>query len=58
MFLKNMDLVEPLFRNYILNKGISEKERSALAIWQVGKGDGVYLGILNEDGSIKDGTLL
>ena len=42
------------FCNYILNKGISEKERSALAIWQVGKGDGVYLEILNEDGTIKD----
>lgn len=27
---------------------------SALAIWQVGKGDGVFLNILNEDGSVKD----
>ena len=43
-----------IFCQYVLNSGISEKERSALAIWQVGKGDGVYFGILNEDGSIKD----
>ncbi|MCQ6282229.1 hypothetical protein [Bacillus sp. EB600] len=28
--------------------------KTAQAIWQVGKGDGVYLGILTEDGSIKD----
>ena len=42
------------FCHYVLNKGISDKERSALAIWQVGKGDGVYLEILNGDGSIRD----
>ena len=33
---------------------ISDKPGSAQAIWQVGKGDGVYLGILNEDGMVKD----
>lgn len=42
------------FCNYVLNNGISEKENSAGAIWQVGKGDGVYLGVLNNDGTIKD----
>ena len=30
------------------------KKNSAQAIWQVGKGDGVYLGILNLDGTVKD----
>ncbi|MGP1906860.1 hypothetical protein ACTSEZ_01745 [Metabacillus sp. JX24] len=43
-----------VFFDYVLKNGITEKEGSAQAIWQVGKGDGVYLGILNEDGSIKD----
>lgn len=39
---------------YVKEKNISEKENSAQAIWQVGKGDGIFLGILNEDGTIKD----
>lgn len=42
------------FCDYILSNGISEKENSAGAIWQVGKGDGVYLGVLNKDGTIRD----
>jgi hypothetical protein len=25
-----------------------------MAIWQVGKSDGVFLGILNNDGTVKD----
>lgn len=35
---------------YIFGKLLSK----LIAIWQVGKGDGVYLGILNYDGRIKD----
>ncbi|MEH7388639.1 hypothetical protein V7147_25070 [Bacillus sp. JJ1521] len=42
------------FIEYIRKSGISEKENSAQAIWQVGKGDGVYLGLLSKDGSVKD----
>jgi hypothetical protein len=42
------------FFNYIRDTGISDKENSANAIWQVGKGDGVYLSILNDDGSVRD----
>ncbi len=42
------------FFNYIKQSGISEKENTAQAIWQVGKGDGVYLEILNDDGTIRD----
>lgn len=42
------------FSNYIKEAGISDKQNSANAIWQVGKGDGVYLGLLNWDGTIKD----
>jgi hypothetical protein len=42
------------FFRYIKESGISEKVGTAQAIWQVGKGDGVYLGILNEDGTVKD----
>ncbi len=42
------------FFEYIKTSGISDKENSAQAIWQVGKGDGVFLNILNEDGTVKD----
>jgi hypothetical protein len=42
------------FFEYIKKNDISDKYNSAQAIWQVGKGDGVYLEILNNDGTIKD----
>lgn len=42
------------FFEYIKKNNISEKDNSAQAIWQVGKGDGVYLEILNDDGTVKD----
>ena len=42
------------FFDYVYKIGITDKRNSAQAIWQVGKGDGTYLGILNEDGSVKD----
>lgn len=42
------------FFQYVKEKNISEKENTAHAIWQVGKGDGVFLGILYEDGTVKD----
>ena len=42
------------FFEYVKKSNISDKDNSAQAIWQVGKGDGVYLGILNDDGTIKD----
>lgn len=42
------------FFEYIRKNEISDKDNSANAIWQVGKGDGAYLEILNDDGSIKD----
>lgn len=42
--------------NWARIKSITEKLGSAKAIYQVGKGDGVYLEILNNDGTIKDWT--
>jgi hypothetical protein len=42
------------FFKFVFENKISEKENTAQAIWQVGKGDGEYLGILNSDGTIKD----
>lgn len=42
------------FFKYVVRAGISNKTNSAQAIWQVGKGDGVYLGILDENGQLKD----
>jgi hypothetical protein len=43
-----------IFFEYVKKSRITSKDNSAQAIWQVGKGDGVYLGILNNDGSVKD----
>jgi len=51
---ENYGLGKERFYKYIKDHGISDKDNSAQAIWQVGKGDGIYLGILNEDGSVKD----
>lgn len=42
------------FFQFIKEKDISQKENTAQAIWQVGKGDGVFLDILYDDGTIKD----
>jgi predicted house-cleaning noncanonical NTP pyrophosphatase (MazG superfamily) len=39
---------------YVISNGITDKPNTAQAIWQVGKGDGVYLGVLHEDGSVRD----
>lgn len=43
-----------MFFKYVKENNISDKSNPAQAIWQVGKGDGVYLGILNDDGTIRD----
>lgn len=40
--------------NYIMSSEITSRVNSAQAIWQVGKGDGVFLSILHDDGTVKD----
>ncbi len=47
-----------IFYNYVKGNGITEKDNSVFAIWQVGKGDGVYLGILHNNGAVKDWNFL
>jgi hypothetical protein len=42
------------FLEYVLKNEITDKPNTKQAIWQVGKGDGFYLGVLNEDGSVRD----
>ena len=42
------------FFKYIKKNGISDKINTAQAIWTVGKGDGVFLGVLNDDGTVRD----
>ena len=42
------------FNEYIIEHKISQNIEDALAIWEVGISDGVYLGLLNEDGSVSD----
>ena len=51
---ENYGIGRDIFIKYIIDKEISDKQNSAKAIWQVGKGDGVYLDILNSDGRVKD----
>ncbi len=43
-----------IFFKYIFDSEISTKENTANAIWQVGKGDGVFLNILHDNGKVKD----
>lgn len=45
--------VDILF-SLVKEKGISNKINSAKAIYQVGKGDGIYLGLLDDQGLIED----
>ncbi|MGG3943200.1 hypothetical protein ABEV54_17385 [Peribacillus psychrosaccharolyticus] len=51
---ETIGLGKDIFFHYIKIMGISDKPNSAQAIWQVGKGDGVYLGILNDNGTVRD----
>ena len=43
-----------IFAKCVKDMGISSKEGTANAIFKVGRNDGVYLGVLNSDGSIRD----
>ncbi|RPF47341.1 hypothetical protein EDD70_0113 [Hydrogenoanaerobacterium saccharovorans] len=52
--VNNYGLGKDKFFQYIRDSKISDKPGSAQAIWQVGKGDGVFLNILNENGSVRD----
>ena len=47
-----------IFFKYVMENGITDKEKSAQAIWSVGKGDGVYLEILHDNGLVKDWDFL
>lgn len=42
------------FFKYIKDNSISDKDNSAMAICQVGRGDRAYLDILENDGRVKD----
>lgn len=45
--------LEKLF-DVIKEKGVTDNWNSANAIYQVGKGDGIYLGLLDEEGKVID----
>jgi len=57
-FAENYSTIFTDFFEFAKEKAITEKEGSAKAIWQVGKGDGIFLEILNDDGTIKDWTFI
>ena len=52
--VKEHILSKDVFIDYVKSAGISTKDNTASAIWKVGKADGIYLGLLNGDGSIRD----
>jgi hypothetical protein len=51
---ENHDSGKSRFFQFVMDSRISRKDNTAQAIWQVGKGDGVYLDLLESDGKIKD----
>ena len=51
---ENFGIGKEMFFKYMRDKNISHKENTLNAIYRVGKGDGVFLDILNNDGTIKD----
>jgi hypothetical protein len=51
---ETIDVSKHAFIDYCLKNGLAGTKNSAGAIYQVGKGDGYFLGILNKDGSVRD----
>lgn len=51
---ENIDIGKDAFIDYCLNNGLAGTINSSNAIYQVGKGDGIFLEILNKDGTVKD----
>jgi hypothetical protein len=43
-----------IFFKYVSRSGITDNGSSVQAIWQVGKGDGVYLELLQDNGKVRD----
>ena len=55
---ENFGAGKRIFLDFVLQSGITEKKKSAENIWSVGKPDGVFLNILNADGTVKDWKFL
>lgn len=53
---ENYGIGREVMFDYCKDKRITEKFNSINAIYSVGKGDGIYLGLLNNDGTIKDSS--
>lgn len=51
---ENIGIGKEEFTKFCINKRMAGTPNSAGAIYNVGKGDGIYLGILNKDGTVKD----
>lgn len=51
---ENIDTGKEAFIDYCLNNGLTRTANSSIAIYSVGKGDGVFLRILNMDGTVRD----
>lgn len=51
---ENHDSGKSRFFQFVMDSRISQKDNTAQAIWQVGKGDGVFLDLLESDGTVKD----
>lgn len=55
---EKMGIGEHMMKEYCKLAGITEKEICVKAIYNTGKNDGEYLGILNEDGTVADWDFL
>lgn len=51
---ENIDIGREAFIGYCLNNGMAGTYNSDNAIYMVDKGDGIYLRILNDDGTVRD----
>jgi hypothetical protein len=47
-----------VFSKVIKEMGITSKEKTVRSLWRIGKSDGQYLGVINADGSVRDGNFL
>lgn len=51
---EKIDVSKGAFIDYCLKNGMAGTENTANAIYSVGKGDGIFLKILYDDGSVRD----
>ncbi|MCT4584453.1 MAG: hypothetical protein N4A54_05955 [Peptostreptococcaceae bacterium] len=51
---ENYGTKKEIFEKYLMDNDVTKRSGSVNAIYQVGKNDGIFLGILNNDGTVLD----